>query len=275
VLVNPRFVDAANRDYRLAAGSPGIDAGTSEGTPPLDAAGHARVDDPAVRDTGGGDAPYYDIGAYERVGDEPAGSATPTPTATDMAAATATPLPAAAVPGAPSPGTTVPRSTPPAPPAVRLLRPLLGAALGRRLATSAVASSPARLQLWLDRRRLAASGALIARLQWAGPARARARLHTVTARAFWPDGTVAADGVTVGPRGAANVAVRIDSLAAEQRTTVTGLGPPARRLRAELARCSDPRGRPKLTVTARTNAAGRLIRSVPAAGLCVVRVSPA
>ncbi len=49
----------------LAEGSPGIDAGTSDGTPSRDRAGRPRCDDPDVPDTGGGAETYYDIGASE------------------------------------------------------------------------------------------------------------------------------------------------------------------------------------------------------------------
>ncbi len=44
--VTPRFADPARDDYRLAEGSPGIDAGTSAfGAPRRDRAGAARRDD--------------------------------------------------------------------------------------------------------------------------------------------------------------------------------------------------------------------------------------
>ncbi len=61
----PDFVDPDRLDYRLAAGSPGIDAGTSDQAPTLDRRGRPRVDDPRVRNRGAGARPYYDIGAYE------------------------------------------------------------------------------------------------------------------------------------------------------------------------------------------------------------------
>ena len=78
----PRFVDQANGDYRLAAGSPSIDAGDNTALPsdqfdldedgdtdepiPIDLDGNPRfVDDPDTRDTGLGDPPIVDMGAYE------------------------------------------------------------------------------------------------------------------------------------------------------------------------------------------------------------------
>ena len=66
---DPRFVDAANDDWRLGADSPAIDAGdnafVASGTTDLDGLPR-RFDDPAVADTGAGTAPIVDLGAYER-----------------------------------------------------------------------------------------------------------------------------------------------------------------------------------------------------------------
>jgi hypothetical protein len=61
----PGFVNPGARDYRLAASSPAIDAGTSNGTPPRDKACRPRYDVPSVANRGTGAAPYYDIGALE------------------------------------------------------------------------------------------------------------------------------------------------------------------------------------------------------------------
>ncbi len=63
---NPRFIDPANNNFRLAYNSPAIDAGWSDGTPPVDIRGNPRVDDPNTPDTGGPPPiTYYDIGAHE------------------------------------------------------------------------------------------------------------------------------------------------------------------------------------------------------------------
>jgi len=61
----PRFVDPVAADYRLAGGSPGIDAGTSDGASDHDRIGAARVDTPAIPNTGGGAQPFYEMGAFE------------------------------------------------------------------------------------------------------------------------------------------------------------------------------------------------------------------
>jgi len=55
-------LDPAAGDYRLAQGSPGIDAGGSVEVPRRDRAGNARFDDPAAPDRGGS---IVDIGGYE------------------------------------------------------------------------------------------------------------------------------------------------------------------------------------------------------------------
>ena len=52
-------------DLHLKPGSPAIDAGDGSVAPAHDNDGLARIDDPAVTDTGGGSPTYTDIGAYE------------------------------------------------------------------------------------------------------------------------------------------------------------------------------------------------------------------
>ena len=67
----PTFVDAANGDYRLAAGSLGIDAAdydayTAAGGGSTDLNGDGRTfDDPATSDTGVGALTFLDMGAFE------------------------------------------------------------------------------------------------------------------------------------------------------------------------------------------------------------------
>jgi len=63
--VDPQFVDAANNDFRLQAGSSAIDAADGEAAPELDLEGNPRVDDPDAANTGNG-PPWADIGAFER-----------------------------------------------------------------------------------------------------------------------------------------------------------------------------------------------------------------
>jgi parallel beta-helix repeat protein len=65
---DPMFVNPAERDLHLQAGSPAIDSADSgvSGHPPVDLEGKPRVDDPAVTNTGAGPRPYDDRGAYER-----------------------------------------------------------------------------------------------------------------------------------------------------------------------------------------------------------------
>lgn len=66
---DPLFVDPDSGDFRLALGSPCVDAGDNASVPAdvdSDLAGADRfVDDPCVADTGNGDPPLVDMGAYE------------------------------------------------------------------------------------------------------------------------------------------------------------------------------------------------------------------
>jgi len=65
IAADPLFVDPAGRDFHLQAGSPAIDAGTSNGAPSRDLECRERLDDPATSNTGGGANPFFDIGAFE------------------------------------------------------------------------------------------------------------------------------------------------------------------------------------------------------------------
>ena len=64
---DPLFTQPGAGEFRLAAGSPAIDSGTSNPLewPPLDADGNPRVDVPAVPNTGDGPTPFTDRGAHE------------------------------------------------------------------------------------------------------------------------------------------------------------------------------------------------------------------
>jgi hypothetical protein len=61
----PRFA-ARGKDYHLAPGSPGIDAGSAAGAPARDRRGRRRVDDPTARNRGQGARSFYDVGSEER-----------------------------------------------------------------------------------------------------------------------------------------------------------------------------------------------------------------
>ena len=67
--IDPMFVNPANDDFHLFAGSPCIDAGDNSAVPTginTDLDGRSRfIDDPSTIDTGNGSAPIVDIGAYE------------------------------------------------------------------------------------------------------------------------------------------------------------------------------------------------------------------
>jgi hypothetical protein len=62
---DPLFVNTAGGDYHLQTNSPCIDAGTSDDAPTTDFSCIARCDNPNKPNSGGGQYPYYDMGAYE------------------------------------------------------------------------------------------------------------------------------------------------------------------------------------------------------------------
>lgn len=67
IQANPLLRYPASADFQLAEGSPAIDSANSAvtGQPLADVDGNPRVDDPAIPNTGAGQAPYVDRGAYE------------------------------------------------------------------------------------------------------------------------------------------------------------------------------------------------------------------
>ena len=69
---DPMFVDPDNEDFRLAAGSPGIDAADNTAVPDditTDLDGNPRfLEIPETPDTGNGTLPIVDMGAYESLG---------------------------------------------------------------------------------------------------------------------------------------------------------------------------------------------------------------
>jgi hypothetical protein len=62
---DPLYASPSTLNYRVQAGSPAIDSGTSDNAPAADLQDALRIDDPATANTGGGEFAYYDRGAYE------------------------------------------------------------------------------------------------------------------------------------------------------------------------------------------------------------------
>jgi parallel beta-helix repeat protein len=69
---NPKFVNAAGGDFQLLSDSPAIESANSAAPvwPATDAANHARVDAPAIPNTGVGPVTFSDRGAHEYVTDQ-------------------------------------------------------------------------------------------------------------------------------------------------------------------------------------------------------------
>lgn len=65
ISADPKYVNRATLDFHLKAGSPAIDAGTSDNAPEDDLDFNFRTDDAATTNTGAGASPFFDLGAYE------------------------------------------------------------------------------------------------------------------------------------------------------------------------------------------------------------------
>src|SRR5205814_10107103 len=65
---DPKYMDRTSLDFHLQAGSPAIDAAIATDAPIDDLDFNFRVNDPQTPDTGAGQPPFFDMGAYERGG---------------------------------------------------------------------------------------------------------------------------------------------------------------------------------------------------------------
>lgn len=62
---DPNFIDPPGADLRLSVGSKCIDAANGDVSPPRDMLGLGRYDEPGTANSGTGQTPFVDIGAYE------------------------------------------------------------------------------------------------------------------------------------------------------------------------------------------------------------------
>jgi len=114
---DPEWEAPASGDFHLTSGSPAVDSADSDasGETTIDADGNPRVDDPGTPNTGSGDRPYDDRGAYElQGGSGPQPTPTRTPTSPPGPTPTRTPTPQS--PPTPTRTPTSPPGATPTPP---------------------------------------------------------------------------------------------------------------------------------------------------------------
>jgi hypothetical protein len=198
-----------------------------------------------------------------------------------------TPLP---IPGA---GTPAPAAKPAAKPAVRrggapsvsIKSPVAGSRFSSMLKVAATAKDNNgidRVGFWLDNHWVGTDRAAPYALRARVPKGTRFRSHTLTVRAFSPDGQISSLSVTLkrvrhvarSARAGGSAAWRLSAKPSKRGTALRGSGTPRHRVKVYLARCTDPSGRVAKRMKLRTNAKGKLSKSSPTSNLCVVRLQP-
>ena len=114
------------------------------------------------------------------------------------------------------------------------------------------------------------------------PKGTRFRSHTLTVRAFSPDGQVSSLAVTLkrvrhavhSARAGGSAAWRLSSKPSKGGTALRGSGAPHHRVVVSLARCTDATGRVAKRMKLRAGANGKLRNSTGTSNLCVVRLQP-
>jgi hypothetical protein len=199
-----------------------------------------------------------------------------------------TPLP---IPGAGA-GTPAP-SKPAATPAVRrggapsvsIKRPSAGSRFSSMLKVAATAKDNNgidRVGFWLDNHWVGTDRTAPYALRARVPKGTRFRSHTLTARAFSPDGQISSLSVTLrrvrhvarSASAGRSAAWRLSAKASKGGTALRGSGTPRHRVKVYLARCTDPSGRVAKRLKLRADAKGKVSRTTRTSNLCVVRLQP-
>ena len=170
-------------------------------------------------------------------------------------------------------------------PAISIKRPTAGSRFSNMLKVSATAKDNNgidRVGFWLDNHWVGTDRAAPYALRARVPKGTRFRSHTLTVRAFSPDGQISSLSVTLervrhvahSARAGRSAAWRLSAKPSKRGTALRGSGTPRHRVKVYLARCTDPSGRVAKRMKLRTNAKGKLNKSSGASNLCVVRLQP-
>jgi hypothetical protein len=170
-------------------------------------------------------------------------------------------------------------------PAISIKRPTAGGRFGSLLKVAATAKDNNgidRVGFWLDRRWVGTDRAAPYALRVKVPKGTRFRSHTLTVRAFSPDGQISSLSMTLkrvrhavrSARAGRDAAWRLSAKPSKRGTALRGSGAPHHRVRVYLARCTDPSGRVAKRMKLRADANGKLNKTSRTTNLCVVRLQP-
>jgi hypothetical protein len=170
-------------------------------------------------------------------------------------------------------------------PTIRLSSPAAGSRFRNILRVSATAKDNNgidRVGYWLDRHWVGTDRKAPYKLRLRAPKGTRFRSHTLTVRAFSPDGQVSALAVTVkrvrhvalAARAGTRGAWRLSSKPSKGGTALRGHGMARHRVVVALARCDDHAARVVKRVKLRATRTGALRAKSPTANLCVVHLQP-
>jgi len=197
-----------------------------------------------------------------------------------------TPLP---IPGAGTPAPAKPVAKPAVrrggAPAISIKRPTAGSRFSKMLKVSATArdnNGIDRVGFWLDRHWVGTDRAAPYKLRVKVRKGTRLRSHTLTVRAFSPDGQISSLSVTLkrvrhavrSARAGRDAAWRLSAKPSKRGTALRGSGSPRHRVKVYLARCTDPSGRVAKRMKLRADANGKLLKTSRTSNLCVVRLQP-
>jgi Right handed beta helix region/Bacterial Ig domain len=170
-------------------------------------------------------------------------------------------------------------------PAISIKRPTAGSRFSDMLKVSATArdnNGIDRVGFWLDRHWVGTDRAAPYKLRAKVPKGTRLRSHTLTVRAFSPDGQISSLAVTLkrvrhvvrAARAGRSAAWRLSTKPSKGGTAVRGSGAPHHRVVVSLARCTDATGRVAKRMKLRAGANGKLRKTSRTSNLCVLRLQP-
>ena len=170
-------------------------------------------------------------------------------------------------------------------PAISIKRPTAGGRFSSLLKVTATAKDNNgidRVGFWLDNHWVGTDRAAPYKLRVKVPKGTRFRSHTLTVRAFSPDGQISSLSVTLrrvrhavrSARAGRSMAWRLSAKPSKRGTALRGSGSPRHRVKVYLASCTDPSGRVAKRMKLRADAHGKLYKSSRTSNLCVVRLQP-